>query len=155
MGKGLAAAGAWAVEQGKSALDNPVVRMMAICLVLAVACTDPLTCNAVGAAVGASLGAANWCVNHRKESLVTHMVSGAVDGALVAGQGIALARVATSGGFIRASLRANSVKAVTRGPVRVGPLPSAKAPVYITPANFAMRGFLTVGVRNRGQRWAV
>jgi RHS repeat-associated protein len=135
--------GSSALRLGKKLLDNPTARGIAIGLVLAVSCTNPITCIAVGAAVGGALGGANWFVNHRKENAAKHIVGGAVSGALFAGRGMAFARFATK-------LRMNHV----RGLVGIKayprhskiPVPRAKN-VYNGTGLFARRAISTARTR--------
>ncbi len=47
--------GGWLVDTGKAALDNPIVRGIAIGLVLAVACSNPITCITDDLSVRASI----------------------------------------------------------------------------------------------------
>ncbi|QKS18973.1 hypothetical protein HUN58_02795 [Curtobacterium sp. Csp1] len=83
-----------ALKWGKRALDNSTVRTIAIGLVLAVACTNPFSCIALGAALGAGLGALNWRVNHHRDPIGRHIALGAVEGAGAAFKGVANAKVA-------------------------------------------------------------
>jgi len=78
-----------------------MVRGIAIGVALAFACTNPITCIASGAALGAGLRALSQRVNHHKESLAKHMVSGAVEGGLNGAKGIGFARISDRQGLFR------------------------------------------------------
>jgi RHS repeat-associated protein len=149
IGKTLGDIGNTIVDIGKAALDNPIVRTVLVVAVLAVACTNPISCIAVGAVAGAALGAANWAVNHREDNPVEHIVGGALDGATAAVGGMALARAATFKGLVPVSTRLTNI---FRGnlPFRAGPLHSTRAPVYNTYFQFFMRGMFSIYRKYKG-----
>ena len=74
----------WAKKWGKRALNNSYVRGAAVSFAVGAICvgTAGIGCAVfVGAAAGAALGAANWRVNHRRESWKGHVFRGAASGA--------------------------------------------------------------------------
>ncbi|AJM78246.1 hypothetical protein [Rathayibacter toxicus] len=98
----------------KGLLDNPTVRGVAIGLVLAATCWNPISCIVIGAPVGAGLGAANWSINHRRESLAYHMISGAKQGFTMGLRGALLGKILsrTSVGRMRENIFRNTVRRV-------------------------------------------
>jgi RHS repeat-associated protein len=126
IGAGVAAGFNAVVDFGKAALDNPIVRGIAIGLVVAATCWNPVSCIAIGVVVGATLGAANWAVNHRDENPVGHIAAGAAQGALNGAVGVGLGRVVDG-------LKLPAVAPLWNLGAR---LPAHRATPYITPVNF-------------------
>lgn len=129
-----------------SVLDNPLARAIATGLVLAVACTNPITCIAVGAAVGAGLGAANWAVNHRSENLGRHMLNGAIEGVSSAGGGMIRAGIAVKAGLAgyRINKKASPVIRTGRSMRFARQKP---APVWMGSRKFATNAFIHYNVK--------
>ncbi len=143
-------AGAWLLSTAKAALDNPTVRAIAVTALLAFACTNPITCIAIGVAAGALLGGANWLVNHHKDDPTSYLVGGAIDGGLAAGVGVGLARLGNSANLLRVKWKPLNVFRAGRSPLRATAINSAKAQVFSTPLNFLTRGVVTIALRGRG-----
>lgn len=72
-----------AKKWGKWALNNGIVRGIAVGVVVGAACVGTLGIGCaigVGVAAGAALGGANWYVNHRRQSWGKHVLRGALEG---------------------------------------------------------------------------
>lgn len=138
-------------KMGATLLDNPIARTVAIGLVLAVACTNPLTCIVVGAAVGAGLGAANWAVNHRSESLGKHMLQGAIDGASSAGGGMLRAAFAAKAGFASYRLAARA-SPIIRASRSLRFTSQSYTRPYMGAAKFVRNAVIHIGVKKFGWR---
>jgi RHS repeat-associated protein len=138
------------LDFGKAALDNPIVRGVAIGLVLAVACTNPLTCLAVGMAAGAALGAANWAVNHQDESLGDHLVRGALEGVGGVARGVVLAGIANLGRFATPTF--SLIRPFIRAPAN--PFYRTAQPFWASPVSFVVRAVYTF-LKTGGGRHAI
>ena len=136
-------AGSWLLSAGRAALDNDTVRSVLIGAVLVLACSNPITCIAVGVGLGAGLGALNWGVNHSSSNPVSYIAQGALDGGLMAAGGVALGGVAKIARFERVSVRPLRILK-RKSPIRAGPLHTTRRiSAYSSHSTFVLRAAMT------------